>query len=495
MLRHWLKLLLPGAVLLVLGIPSNGHGQDRADIAGQLPRPAEWIAHLERDILPFWRQPAALGDPVGNFPTNRCNDGSVYRADAPCPEFVRAPQWIRNGLDRHYVRMASRQTFLYGVAYHLTGDEEYLLWSRAGARYIIDHALDRETGSVVTYFEDGQAGPAPGERTSQDLAYALLGPAFYYYLTRDPEVLDEIRLIRNHIAEQYYGRDWGMYRWTLSGGEAQRQELVAQLDQANAYLLMLAPLMPEEDRAGWRDQLVAIARIMRDRFYDPASGMFLGALAPNPAAPAERCDLDRDHTDFGHTIKTYWMIYLIGRLAQDDTLTAFAQTGATDILGRAFLNETGSWATQPLCGDGVNRTSTWWASAELNQAAATFGLADPALLRFLPDTYRFWLSRMVDREHGEVWHEVVPPDMAPGLTKLHLWKNGFHTAEHALIAYITTRAIRGEPVQLFFAFPSGHTDAEARPYYYAGSVIGRVDSALPNLPGFRRVAVTFGEVR
>src|SRR5436190_2506429 len=171
--------------------------------AGELPSLDRWRRHVTDEILPFWVTPDALGTPVGNFPTFRCNDGAVFRADAPCPELA-GTRWIAPELGRDYTRMKSRQTYLYGVAFHITGDERYLGYARAGVAWLREHAYERG-GSAVTYWAAGAAGPPVDQRTSQDLAYAQVGLAFYYYLTRDPEVLADLVRLERHIMTRYWG--------------------------------------------------------------------------------------------------------------------------------------------------------------------------------------------------------------------------------------------------------------------------------------------------
>jgi len=155
-------------------------------------------------------------------------------------------------------------------------------------------------------------------------------------------------------------------------------------------------------------------------------------------------------------------------------------------LRAAYLPVTGSWATQRTCRakpDDINRTSTWWMAAELDQAALTFGIGDPTLLTDIPKTYDFWLKQMVDHRYGEVWDELPLPDYTPRLPKIHLWKNGFHTAEHALVGYIATSAIRSEPVTLYYAFKDCTLPPNVRPYYYDGRVISHAETPLPDMPG------------
>jgi mannose/cellobiose epimerase-like protein (N-acyl-D-glucosamine 2-epimerase family) len=475
---------------MVLANPA--FAQDKSAAIAGLPAPADWVQELKRDILPFWETPVALGNPVGSFPTFRCNDGSLANPQAPCAEFTAAPDWIRSAVGRQYVRMISRQVYLYSVAYHLTGDPKYLLWARAGVRYILDNAVNKTTGDVVSYWSDGKPVVDPDDQTSQDLAYSLVGLSFYYYLTRDPELLPPMLRIESFIRQRYFDPKLGLYRQALKGWEADRTELVSQLDQANAYMLLLTPLLPPAEQKSWRSELAQIAQIMRGRFYDPGSAMFLGLLDPK-AKPGD-CVFSHDDTDFGHTIKTYWMLYFTGRVLHDDALVKFTTDKAPGVLGRAFLPATGSWATQPTCSaapNDINRTSTWWMAAELDQAALTFGIAKPDLLAYIPKTNDFWLKHMVDPRYGEVWDEVALPDFTPRLPKVHLWKNGFHTAERALIGYIATSAIRGEPAVLYYAFQGCKLPAGVRPYYYDGRVASHAGTSLASMPGFCQMKVTF----
>jgi mannose/cellobiose epimerase-like protein (N-acyl-D-glucosamine 2-epimerase family) len=484
-------MLLLAAVAAVILSGATPAQETNAPTAG-LPLPADWVQHLRRDILPFWETPAALGAPVGSFPTFRCNDGSVANPQAPCAEFLAAPEWIHSALGRQYVRMISRQIYLYGVAYHLTGEPRYLLWARAGVRYIVDNAVNKATGDVISYWSAGKLVIGPDDQTSQDLAYSLVGLSFYYYLTRDTDLLQPMLRIESYIRQHYFDPKLGLYRQALKGWEADRTELVSQLDQANAYMLLLTPLLPPADQKRWRAELAQIAQIIRTRFYDPASTLFLGLLDPK-AKPGD-CIYARDDTDFGHTIKTYWMLHFIGRVLNDPGLVSFARDKAPGILARAFLPATGSWATQPTCAaapDNINRTSTWWMAAELDQAALTFGIGNRDLLSHIPKTNDFWLKHMVDPHYGEVWDEVTLPDYAPRLPKVHLWKNGFHTAERALIGYIATSAVRSEPAVLSYAFQGCKLPADLRPYYYDGRVASHAETPLSDMPGYCAAKVTF----
>lgn len=462
-----------------------------AAIPADLPAGQAWLDHFRRDLLPFWDLPDAWGEPRGAFPTHRCNDGRRLDRARPCFELSDPPPWAREAARREWTRMRSRQTYLYGVAFHLTGDARYLALARDGATWIREHALDRETGSAITWFdEEGRGGPPLLERTSQDLAYAGLGLAMYWYLTRDAAVLEDLVRLKDHVFGAYWDERWGMLRWVAREGheEAGRQELVAQLDQVNAYLLLVTPLLSEPTRGAWERDLLRLSRLLIARYHAPEEHLFWGTIHE-----PEGRRLGARHVDFGHTAKAVWMIERAGRLLGDRALVDFAAAEGPRVLERAFLPSTGSWASRPRPGGAVDAGKEWWIYAELDQLAATLALSDPGQARYLPSTFRFWLRHMVDRDGHEVYG-WVGPDGQPGRgPKIHFWKSGYHSAEHALVAYLTAQSLRGEPAALHFA--PIEAGVPVRPYLFAGAELGRTVEPLDGFPGRRRVTVRFGELR
>lgn len=497
-----------GAAATMAAAPASAadrHGAARgaqaapADVPPGIPDAAAWRHHLQHDLLPFWNQPDAWGVPVGNFPTFRCNDGRLPDPVRTCPELAQAPAWIQSQRGRQQVRMLSRQTFFYGAAFHLTGDPALLSLALAGADHIRGHALERGSGSAASWWEDGQPGPPPPQRTAQDLAYAQLGLAMVYHLTRDPAVGADLQLMKAHLFDRYWDDRWQMMRWVQSGAgtpDEDHQELVAQLDPINACMLLVTPLLPANAQAAWRADMQRLAAVMIDRYWWPEEGLFRGTLH-DPAARG----LGTRHVDFGHTAKALWMIERIGRLTGHPRLTGFATVQARHVLARAFVAASGQWASRPRADGSLDLGREWWIHAELNQTAATLALADPAFARPLPATYADWLRHMVDRRHGEVWG-WVGADGQPGASpKIHHWKSGYHSAEHALVGAITGQALRGAPVTLHFALHAaahgsatdGHPRPAVplRPYLFSARRVHTRVGRLPGHPALRHVRATF----
>ncbi|MCM2316338.1 MAG: hypothetical protein NDJ92_14415 [Thermoanaerobaculia bacterium] len=463
--------------------------------------PCEWLEHVEHDLAGFWMRDDLAGSPAGSFPTFICADGTPLDTAAPCPSFEKAPDWIRNEFGRQYIRMVSRQVYTYGVIYHLTGNETALERARAGTRFIMQRAWDPKSGSVATFLSDGKPGPKPGQRTTQSLAYSLLGPAFYYYLTRDPETLAFIESVRRHIFGRYWSKDWKILAWTLedAGDDTRdRKELVAQLDQINAYMLLMLPLLDERSRPAWEADLRRLVRVMLRDFHDEEARRFYGYIHDDKGRKwGER------HNDFGHTTKAYWMLLLAGQELKEESWVATARAGIDDVLKAAWVRRNIAdapewqapvmrraadadgfyhvWANKP---DGIG--IAWWEWCELDQAAATMALSDANYTRYLDETYRSYFATLVDPEHGGTYG-------FPGATasaKGHHWQNGYHAAEHALVGYVTSALRRGEPFRLYFAFPDSDRAAVAPAYYFDAKETGR--RAMERIEGgVRKVRVTY----
>lgn len=469
-----------------------------------LPQGARWIIHLYRDLLPYWQSAEAIGTPPGRFPTFREADGSVVDPAAPLRgdyALLTRPDdaWVLDRLSRRYVRMMSRQTYFYGVAYHLTGDERMLELAKAGVDFLLQHAYDERTGAFVSYWENGEAGPPQPRRTSQDLSYALLGPTFYYYLTRDKSVLPKLLKAKDYIFQNYGGDPWDYLRWVnedfRDGPDAHSKgqvELVAQLDQINAYMLLLTPILHEPFRTQWRQDLVKLTRVVKDRFYDEHNNVFWGRL--NVAGGDDNQRLGAHHVDFGHTIKSFLMIYYVGRLVGDKGLVSFAEERIPKVLREAFVANQGTWGEKKGEDGRVVANSVWWIHAELDQAAATLSLRDHSLARYLVTTYAHWFEKFVDKRNGEVWHLIDGNNGMPRLPKAHLWKSGFHSAEHALVGYITSQAMRGEPVELYYAFDARDVD-ELRPYSFEGKVKSIARDGFGRLTTMARIRVEFTDIK
>ena len=440
-----------------------------------LPSGEDWINHASEGLAPYWLMPSAQGEPIGNFPTFRCDDGTLLDVTNVCSELDRG--WITPHFGKEFTRMKSRQTYVYGVLYHLTGDKQALALAKQGAYYIIDQLEDKQNGGFISFTKDGKAGLDWQQRTAQDQAYALVGLAMYYYLTQDKKVEEALIAQQAFIFDKYRLNDNSGLAWVLADGEdgkATQRELVAQLDQINGYMLLIAPLLSEPTKSKWLDDLNWLTQSMVNHYHSQDEQRFYGAIHSKAAMMP-----NANHNDFGHTIKAYWMTYLTGQTLNNSEWKEFGMKGMKHTLVQAqyqkefvsvshYFGEElqNAWKGREITG-WQSRPSTNWASswewAELDQAAMTVSLVDGSMKEVLQYTLPTFHDVWVDHKYGGVGLE-------PKRTKAFHWGNGYHQFEHALIGYLYAQQVEGQPAILHYARPTNSTMPMA-PYYYKGDLV------------------------
>jgi mannose/cellobiose epimerase-like protein (N-acyl-D-glucosamine 2-epimerase family) len=392
----------------------------------------------------------------------------------------------------------SRQVYAYCVAYHMTGDERYLQYAKMGIDYIYTKLIDKD-GVFYTWMENGVPGPENAkQRISQDISYALMGPAMYYYLTRDRAVLEVMLRTEKYVFDNY--RDGNGLRWInekftdLEETHLPTQkELVSQLDQINAYMLITTTVLEGKEKDKWLKDMVMLANTMKNDYYSQEYNQFWGRI-DSP----EYKKLGLPHVDFGHTIKTLWMMLQIGLRFDVPELRDFALANMPAVFREAYSKDYSTWIEKKLENGKLGTDRIWWLHNEMDQAAATLSLTDQSYVRYLIPTYRYWFFEFVDQKGKEVWHGLTGEAGKPGkpiLLKAHLWKSSFHDFEHALVGYITGQAVRGEPVKLYYAFENKPANNMIQPYLFAGK-IGKIETTGQDVLGtLKKVVVEFSDVK
>ncbi|MCD8048418.1 MAG: hypothetical protein LUG52_02240 [Clostridia bacterium] len=440
--------------------------------------PKVWKAHLTDDLMKYWDREEAYTMEEGLFPTYRTNAGGVLPSDSKdWPEEFKAAvkDDDTKGLvdvQHNFVRAHSRQTYAYGIAFHMTGDEKYLNLCREGAMALVN-AIDGNYGMHVTYnkvLRGGGWDKERAERTSQDLAYGLTGLGMYYFLTHDEGILHKIIQVKDYIFRTYLDDSKGYFTWLPKQTEDNQIQIVAQLDQLYAYMLMITPSLPEPYQSIWKKDLKKIADILVLQFYSEKYQFFWG-VEDEPASMS----LGTDHTDFGHSVKTFWVILKIGELLGDPFYVEFARPKIDAILKDAYL-ENGSWARRFKEDGSLDDDKEWWILAELDQAAEILAIHDPTYYEYLNNTHRYWMDYMVDKEYGEIWHMVSGNDNKPVIQypKIHNWKTSLHGFEHALFGYMTASQVKGKSFDVYYALPEWETASHdtVSPYMFFGNVVG-----------------------
>ena len=460
---------------------------------GEVPealRGEYWVEHYRADVMPFWTMPAALGTPVGNFPTYRAMNGLV------------------TGSTRRRPRMIARQIFGYSAGYMMTGDEALLAHADAGVTWLREHAIDRTDGRKVggCFPElDAEGKGVDGVRTAQDQAYCMLGLAGWIFVTRDPAAEADLIAGRDLLFDPsaFWKEDVGYMRDALDatlttevdvesdGGS----ELVAQLDPINAFLLLTQPVLSDEAaRAQFLSDLRTLGEDIVARFHK--DGHVWGVSNKLGVYGSK-------HADFGHSMKAVWMLLEIDKRLPDHPFHDFVVSVADPLVARAFDGDNGRWAKRPTSASAVEYGSDWWIYAEADQLAATLNLTDARHDDLLVQTQAHWVSDFVDRDRGE----VVPGIKRDGswawnwpngdTAKCNEWKNAYHSSEHALVLSILGRQREGAEVVLHFAVdPDDAATFIARPYIFHGREVGRTPGDLVTVGSrtLREVEVRFRDI-
>lgn len=354
-----------------------------------------WEEHVSLDLYPFWSSSDALGgDEYGNFPTYRCNDGSAYDKETnQCEEIEAAPEWITDYTDYDIAVQHSRQIFFYSVAYHMTGNSEMLQHAKAGIDVFFTKFVDGDKGAICTYVSKDNSSclPAENERTSMEHANALIGLAMYFYVTRDDAVGDFVFKSVDYTFSNWYREDWymmGMANNTsakpsvpvLEGEPLEvRKDMLAQLDQLNAYLMILRGLsrVPVQ----WDKRMLDLALALKDSFWDEKFNIMWGN--------SNYKVLSSVHSDFGHSQKCLWFIMMTAEHLNDKELFKWAYTRAMRMIPLAWLprrlfhnvtdGDIGTWAFDRNDAGASNSGHVWWVYAELSQTAAFMSVSNPSI--------------------------------------------------------------------------------------------------------------------
>lgn len=463
--------------------------------------PDTWKSHVKKDLMKFWDRPEITGMMDGLFPTYITNSGELLPDDMEQwpQEFKEAyaGEDTKGLVDtgKNYVRAHSRLTYAFGIAYHMTGESHYLEVCRKGALALLE-AIDGNYGMHVTKeIETGNWDNNYQLRTSQDLAYGLTGLGMYYFLTHDKTFLYKILQIKEFIFRVYMDDGRGYLTWKPRHLQDPEVQIVAQLDQLYAYMLMLTPSLPEPFQSEWKKDMKKIVDILIINFYSEEYEFFWGV-----DNDSHYMQLGTDHTDFGHSVKTLWVILKVGQLLGEPHYIEFARPKIDKILKNAYVKEDGTWARRFDADGNLDYDKEWWILAELDQACEILAMNDPSYYRYLNTTQKYWLDKMVDKEHGEIWHMLDGKTHTPVVRypKAHNWKTSLHSFEHALFGYMTAADIKNDDVDLYYALPEWEKASQKNvaPYMFFGNVTGVSQKEnLQFMPdGNRTIKVTFNSL-
>ena len=450
-----------------------------------------WLRHHREDLMPYWDMPAALGDPIGNFPTFRGRHGEL----------------LPDNSTRGLVALA-RGVYGYSLAFMLTGEARYLTYAKAGIDWINAKARDPVHGGYFGLLNaDGSPVNPLANKDVFDLAFVGLAYGMYFNVTRDPAAEADLLAVRDLLFDKYYDPVANRVKDSLTydlqtevdtggnGGD------ITNLLVPGFYLFLpnVELLSDPARRAQFKNDLRTVTEILIARHKNSAATSnawwFWGrSLRFGNFGAAE--------TDFGHNIKSYEMIHNANKMYADrpwsglvadrDALLAAAWDDPVDRWNERLRSFAGTPSS-------IERDSAWWIHAEADQTLAALDLSDGfARQEQLADSAQSWLNVFVDRESParETVARVarVATDNDP--RKSFRGKNMLHAHEHALIMYLHGRALEERPARLFYAFPAAQAlTAVAKPYWFDAAEEARtVAGDLTTQPGRKLVEVQFSGI-
>jgi len=466
-------------IIIILAIMACGSISTAEPLSGE-----RWKEHFVTDIIPYYTDKSALGEPAGNFPSKRDMTG-------------KAVSEIR------YTRMIARQVYAYLIGFNLTGDEKLLEYASMGINWILGKAKDPGKGYFTKL--DGKGRPDMKlSKSAQDQAYVMLAFSSYFYITRDrtakKELDENIELIFN-------GEFWDSKENTIidaRSGDLKKivefenpgHDIVTILDQANAYLLLYANNLEGAEREANLKHLKKCGDILAEKFFK--GGIFWDT-------DRNRKNYNAKHLDAGHVLKTYWMLYEISkiwRLSHNEELyKEILDKYLIDIVIAAYSEKYGMWGKKfkDSYKNIICANPDWWMQIECNQLAARLLNNDKRIPGILEKTTEFWFdSDFIDKTRKiRGIRESVKLDgsfMKNGdklTAKAHEWKNGYHESEQAIILYLLLNAYNKKASTLYYAVePSAAKNFTAKPYVFNGKVISlKEDGYILNKKYIRLKAV------
>ncbi len=440
-----------------------------------------WYIHFTEDLLPFWTDTNALGpDNVGNFTQNRDFTGAIISSNTN-----RRP------------RMLSRQTFLYAMSYLMTGDEKLLELAHKGSEYIINNAWDSQYGGYHAELDiNGNPISDNTDKTAQDISYGAQGTAAYYFVSRNKNAENIVLKTRDLIFSTFWDetndRVIDGFDKTLSteyDAINPGYDLVSILDQVNAYMMLVQPVLTEEQRrTQFLNDLGVFSDAMIKHFYKDK--IFLGSVG-------DINRFTRGHNDFGHTLKSYWMILRIALRIGNETINNQIKDNVHDIINLAYIDNEKRWANTfiSLTQSASQRGISWWIWSEADQITATLNMVDGRYTEIVSNTAKYWFN-FVDKTNKEVYSDISTNGTASNKTgsKTYQWKNGFHSIEHALVMYIHGCHYEKKTLSFYFAVPQIDVKTFiAKPYIFEGTEISRTDCGVITIGGtqLHKVRVDF----
>lgn len=385
-----------------------------------LSDPEIWLRHLREDILPYWLHPTALGEPVGNFPTERMQDGTTV-----------------SGAVRR-TRMQGRQIFAYLVSYELLGDPRLLDLARVGLAWM-DERLRNPSGGWYPVSDEAGKPDRSATVTVQDLCYAAFPRLELFRLTGDAAALADADAVLELLLRGPFLLPNGILADALDARYVERRPFEGSTTNVVSYLDLL--------------NLMLVRRIEVDSNPSPALvedlretvGRFVGLYWKDSIFWNDlenRTDCGAKHVDFGHTAKGYAILRRTNRILRERGLSPIHPDVEARFpeLARAATDPIVGWRTDFLDSATTFRPGSlqWWRHIQADQTTLLYAEDDREMASLAENGAACWLELPFadrGRDIRGIREGLRPDGTLYGddviwTCKANLWKNAYHEVDH-----------------------------------------------------------------
>lgn len=398
----------------------------------------------------FWK--ASYDSEFGGYFTNVKNDGTPDKL-----------------LGLKTILTQSRNAFGFAKAYMLTGDNEYLEYTRHAISFMDKYAWDKENGGFHTCMD--RKGNSIDDTTQNQNAnikwsfmqhYALLGITAAYeaaHMQSDYDLLIKAREVIDlklwDFRPEYKGYyDTAAYNWSRPRGKG----FTPTVDCITTHGLSLY-LITDDEQA--KTRLFELGDNIIDHIIPTMEERKLG-FAENFSS--DWLPSKSGHLFVGHVLKTAWCLGRIYLINPKSVYIEAAEKLMQEVWEKAWDKENGGpYETGNSNLGTLNTTEKGWWTLE---QAVTSGMilyyitGNSLYLQMADSALDFFMKYLVDWKYGEAYATVsADGKKVVSSMKGDYWKAGYHTIETFYYVYLYSNLyLQGKPATLYYYFDA--TDKE-----------------------------------
>lgn len=377
-----------------------------------------------------------------------------------------------NILSSSYKSLVSNSRNAYGLAraFMLTGNEDYLLYSKSALEFMYKYNWDETYGGWFNETSRDGSNPYTGDKTAFDQHYALLGIMAYYEATGDTTAFNKLDSAYVYMDTLFWDdseTQYGYYDLVSRNGDTKTgKSFNATVDAITTHIYNLYLITGDQK---YLDRLNQLKNNINDYLVASMESSTIGfAELYNDDWSI---NFSKNRTIMGHVLKTGWCLGRIYRVSPDTEALDNAKLLIQDVLDNGYDHVYGGpykdydrLTGEMMLYGAYDEAKAWW---QMEQAI-TSGLLlfeiswDQKYLAMADESLDFFMKFFVDPEYGEVYADrsksggrVYYSGGYWDENKGSSWKAGYHSIETGYYSYLYGKLlIKQEPVSLFYNYAS-----------------------------------------